>query len=63
MQHEVQTGAPAGHNPMDPTGAATSTIGVGQAPGSGEQGFSGNAEGQGAPEQVEGDGQQPSPMG
>jgi len=63
MQPEVQPGAPAGANPMDPTGAGGGTIGVGQAPVPGEQGFSGNAEGQGAPEQVEGDGQQPSPMG
>ena len=63
MQPEAQPGAPAGANPMDPTGAGGGTIGVGQAPVPGEQGFSGNAEGQGAPEQVEGDGQQPSPMG
>jgi hypothetical protein len=62
MQPEVQPGAPAGANPMDPTGAGGGTIGVGQAPVPGEQGFSGNA-GQGAPEQAEGDGQQPSPMG
>tara|TARA_R110000822_G_scaffold56928_3_gene143602 strand:- start:5524 stop:7653 length:2130 start_codon:yes stop_codon:yes gene_type:complete len=63
MQPEVQPGAPAGANPMDPTGAGGGTIGVGQAPVPGEQGFSGNAEGQGAPEQAQGDGQQPSPMG
>ena len=54
--------APAGANPMDTSGAGGGNIGVGQAPVPGEQGFSGNAEGQGAPQQAQGNGQQPSPM-
>ena len=54
--------APAGANPMDTSGAGGGNIGVGQAPVPGEQGFSGNAQGQGAPQQAQGDGQQPSPM-
>jgi hypothetical protein len=33
---------PAGANPLDPTGAGGGTIGTGQAPVPGEQGFSGN---------------------
>jgi len=33
---------PAGANPLDPTGAGGGTIGTGQAPAPGEQGFSGN---------------------
>jgi len=53
---------PAGANPMDTSGAGGGNIGVGQAPVPGEQGFSGNAEGQGAPQQAQGNGQQPSPM-
>ena len=54
--------APAGANPMDTSGAGGGNIGVGQAPVPQEQGFSGNA-GQGAPQQAQGSGQQPSPMG
>ena len=54
--------APAGANPMDTSGAGGGNIGVGQAPTPQEQGFSGNA-GQGAPQQAQGSGQQPSPMG
>jgi hypothetical protein len=53
--------APAGANPMDTSGAGGGNIGVGQAPTPQEQGFSGNA-GQGAPQQAQGNGQQPSPM-
>jgi hypothetical protein len=36
--------APAGANPMDPTGAGGGTIGTGQAPQPNEQGFSGNGQ-------------------
>ena len=63
FQQEKQTeqGAPAGADPMDPTGAGGGNMGVGQAPTPQEQGFSGNA-GQGAPEQAEGVGQQPLPV-
>ena len=62
-QPTEQQGAPAGANPADPTGAGGGNIGTGQAPLPQEQGFSGNAEGQGAPEQAQGDGQQPPAMG
>ena len=56
--------APAGANPMDPTGAGGGTIGMGQAPVPGEQGFSGNAQGQqGTPQQAEAAGGQQPPMG
>ncbi|QBQ72459.1 putative portal protein [Roseobacter phage CRP-1] len=58
---QPQQGGPAGANPMDTSGAGGGTIGVGQAPTPQEQGFSGNA-GQGAPQQAQGAGQQPSPM-
>jgi len=62
FQQEQQTeqGAPAGANPMDTSGAGGGTIGVGQAPTPQEQGFSGNAGQQGAPQQAQGTGQQPS---
>jgi len=59
---QEQQGA-AGANPEDPTGAGGGTIGTGQAPVPQEQGFSGNAQGQGTPEQAQGDGQQPAPVG
>ena len=36
--------APAGANPMDPTGAGGGTIGTGQVPQPNEQGFSGNGQ-------------------
>ena len=55
--------APAGANPMDPTGAGGGNIGTGQAPVPGEQGFSGNAQQQGTPQQTEANGQQQPPMG
>jgi len=58
-QQQQQGGAPAGANPMDTSGAGNGTIGMGQAPTPQEQGFSGNA-GQGAPQQAQGAGQQPS---
>jgi hypothetical protein len=60
-QQPTPEGAPAGANPMDTSGAGGGNIGVGQAPTPQEQGFSGNA-GQGAPQQAQGNGQQPSPM-
>ena len=47
---------PAGTDPTDPTGAGGGTIGVGQAPVPGEQGFSAN--GQGTTQQVEAAGEQ-----
>ena len=62
QEKQAEQGAPTGANPMDPTGAGGGNIGVGQAPTPQEQGFSGNA-GQGAPEQAQGVGQQPLPMG
>ena len=62
QQQQQQGGAPAGVNPMDTSGAGGGTIGMGQAPTPQEQGFSGNAGQQGAPQQAEGAGQQPSPM-
>jgi hypothetical protein len=51
----------AGVNAMDPTGAGGGNIGTGQAPVPGEQGFSGNA--QGNIQQAETAGQQQPPMG
>ena len=52
-----------GGNPMDPTGAGSGNIGTGQVPTPQEQGFSGNAEGQGAPQQAQAAGQQPPAVG
>ena len=62
QEQQVEQGAPAGANPMDTSGAGGGNIGVGQAPTPQEQGFSGNA-GQGAPQQAQGVGQQPLPVG
>ena len=62
QEKQAEQGAPAGANPMDPTGAGGGNMGVGQAPTPQEQGFSGNA-GQGAPQQAQGVGQQPLPVG
>ena len=42
QQDQPTPDAPAGINPQDPTGAGGATIGTGQAPVPGEQGFSGN---------------------
>ena len=53
---ENQQQPPAGADPTDPTGAGGGTIGVGQAPIPGEQGFSAN--GQGTTQQVEAAGEQ-----
>jgi len=61
QQKQEEGQAPAGADAMDTSGAGGGNIGVGQAPTPQEQGFSGNA-GQGAPEQAQGAGQQPSPM-
>jgi len=55
--------APAGANPMDPTGAGGGTIGMVQAPVPGEQGFSGNGQQQGTTQQAEAAGGQQPPMG
>ena len=58
-----QPGAPAGADAMDTSGAGGGTIGVGQTPVPGEQGFSGNAQQQGTnTQQVEADGGQQPPM-
>jgi hypothetical protein len=58
-----QPGAPAGADAMDMTGAGGGTIGVGQAPVPGEQGFSGNAQQQGPnTQQTEAVGQQQPPV-
>jgi len=61
---EGQPGAaPAGVNPMDQTGAGGGTIGTGQVPTPGEQGFTGNAQPQGTPQPPQGAGQQPPAVG
>jgi hypothetical protein len=52
---------PAGANPMDTSGAGGGTIGTGQAPVPGEQGFSGPP--QGATQQAQAPSQQQPPMG
>jgi len=57
---QEQQGAPAGADAMDPTGAGGATVGTGQVPQPGEQGFSAN--GQGNTQQVEANGQQQPPM-
>tara|TARA_R110000787_G_scaffold214061_1_gene323389 strand:- start:2876 stop:5017 length:2142 start_codon:yes stop_codon:yes gene_type:complete len=57
-----QEGAPAGINPMDPTGAGGGNIGVGQAPMPGEQGFSANGQEANTQQPQAAGGQQP-PMG
>ena len=62
QEQQPQGAAPAGVNPMDTSGAGGGTIGTGQAPTPQEQGFSGNAGQQGAPQQAQGTGEQPSPM-
>ena len=54
---------PAGANPNDPTGAGGGTIGTGQAPLPNEQGFSGNAQQQGTPQQPQAAGQPQRPVG
>ena len=54
-------GAPAGADVMDPTGAGGGTMGTGQVPVPGEQGFSGNG-GQGNVQQAEAVGGQQPPM-
>ena len=54
--------APAGVNPMDPTGAGGGNIGTGQAPVPGEQGFSGNGQTTNNQSPQAAGGQQP-PMG
>ena len=58
-----QQGVPAGANPNDPTGAGGGTIGTGQAPLPNEQGFSGNEQQQGSPQQTENAGQPQGPVG
>ncbi len=70
MMKQFQTppegpGAPAGADPNDPTGAGGGTIGTGQAPTPGEQGFSGNAQQQQGPntQPPQAGGQQQPPMG
>jgi len=62
QEQQPQGGAPAGANPMDTSGAGGGTIGTGQAPTPQEQGFSSNAGQQGAPQQAQGTGEQPSPV-
>ncbi|MEK9917817.1 MAG: hypothetical protein VW496_00350 [Pelagibacteraceae bacterium] len=61
QQQQPQGGPPpAGADAMDPTGAGGGTIGTGMAPGPGQQGFTGNA--QGNTEQAQAAGQQQPPM-
>ena len=63
LPQEQQAGpAPAGADAMDPTGAGGGTIGTGQVPIPGEQGFSGNEQRQ-AVEQTQANGGQQPPMG
>ena len=59
QQEQPQQQTPA----VDPTGAGGGTIGTGQAPTPQEQGFSGNEQQQGAPQQAQKAGQQPAAMG
>ena len=56
---------PAGTDPNDPTGAGGATIGTGQAPIPGEQGFTGRPQesGQTNTQQTQTDGEQQPPMG
>ena len=55
---------PAGTDPSDPTGAGGGTIGTGQAPIPGEQGFTGTPQdGQANTEQTQVGGEQQPPMG
>ena len=63
QQEQPQQQTPAGANPADPTGAGGGTIGTGQAPTPQEQGFSGNEQQQGAPQQAQEAGQQPAAVG
>jgi hypothetical protein len=55
-------GPQAGANPIDPTGAGGGTIGTGQAPVPGEQGFSANGQEANTQQPQAAGGQQP-PMG
>ena len=59
-QPQQQPPGPAGANPMDTAGTGDGTIGTGQAPVPGEQGFTGNAGG--TPPQAQAPGQQPPPV-
>jgi hypothetical protein len=59
-QHQPQAGA----NPLDPTGAGGGTIGTGQAPVPGEQGFTGTPQdGQQQPQQPQANNQPPQTNG
>jgi hypothetical protein len=63
-QQGTSTAQPiAGADPNDPTGAGGGTIGTGQVPVPGEQGFTGNAQPQGTPQQAEGVSEQPQNLG
>jgi hypothetical protein len=44
QEQQAQQQPPAGADPNDPTGAGGATIGTGQVPVPGEQGFTGNAQ-------------------
>ena len=60
----AQQSPPAGTDPSDPTGAGGATIGTGQAPIPGEQGFTGTPQdGQANTQQTEVGGEQQPPMG
>ena len=59
-QPPQQPPGPPGANPMDTAGTGDGTIGTGQAPIPGEQGFTGNAGG--TPREAQAPGQQPPPM-
>ena len=66
QQEQPPQGPQAGSGPLDPTGAGGGTIGTGQAPVPGEQGFSGNGQVQ-APQaggqQTQANDQQQPPVG
>ena len=53
---------PAGTNPQDTAGTGGGTIGTGQAPVPQEQGFTGNEQPQGTPNEAQAPAQQPPPM-
>ena len=61
QQEQAGMTPPPGADAMDPTGAGGGNIGTGQAPVPGEQGFSGN--GQGNTQQTQAAGQQQPPVG
>jgi len=62
QEQPQEQGAPAGANPLDPTGAGGGNIGTGQAPVPGEQGFSANGQTAGT-QQTQAPSEQQPPVG